>query len=94
MNFISFLEVKKKKMAVNTPIDTVDGDKHMIPVVSLLVQGSPACLDQVAFYVQNKMPVVVLRGSGGLADMVGYAYDELSDRSAFYINRCNPELGI
>jgi len=53
---------------------------QQIPAVSLLVQGSPACLDHVAFYVANKLPVVVLRGSGGLADILGYVLEELKDK--------------
>ncbi|WAQ99063.1 TMP2L-like protein, partial [Mya arenaria] len=54
---------------------------HFIPVVALLVQGSPSCLDHVMYYIQNKMPVVVLKGSGGIADMFGYIYEELQEKA-------------
>ena len=43
--------------------------KNKIPVVGLLVQGSPRSIDHVLFYVQNKMPIVVVKGSGGIADL-------------------------
>ena len=34
--------------------------KNNIPVVGLLVQGSPRSIDHVLFYVQNKMLVILL----------------------------------
>ena len=58
---------------------TVDTD-NFIPVVGLLVQGSPKNIDHVLFYIQNKMPVVILKGSGGLADMIGYVYEEILEK--------------
>ena len=54
--------------------------KNKIPVVGLLVQGSPRSIDHVLFYVQNKMPIVVVKGSGGIADVIAYAYEEILER--------------
>jgi len=68
--------VKKSRLEA----DGIQMFDQQIPAVSLLVQGSPACLDHVAFYVANKLPVVVLRGSGGLADILGYVLEELKDK--------------
>ena len=58
----------------------------MIPVVGLLVQGSPRDIEHVLYYLHNKMPLVVLKGSGGLADVIGFAYGELLER---YVLRFN-----
>ena len=54
--------------------------KNTIPVVGLLIQGSPRNIDHVLYYLHNKMPIVVLKGSGGLADVIGFAYEELLER--------------
>lgn len=51
-----------------------------LPVVGLLVQGSPRGVEHVLFYLRNGMPVVVLKGSGGVADLISYAYEELHER--------------
>ena len=54
--------------------------KKTVPVIGLFVQGSPPCIDNVLFYLNNKMPVVVLKGSGGTADLLAYAYEEMQER--------------
>ncbi|XP_060598129.1 transient receptor potential cation channel subfamily M member 6-like [Ruditapes philippinarum] len=54
---------------------------NFIPVVGLLVQGSPKNIDHVLFYIQNKMPVVILKGSGGLADMIGFVHEEIQEKA-------------
>lgn len=52
-----------------------------IPVIGLLVQGSPKNVEHVLFYLSNKMPVVLLKGSGGLADLLSYAFEETQERT-------------
>lgn len=54
--------------------------KKTVPVVGLLVQGSPRGVDHVLTYLNNKMPVVILKGSGGVADLLAYAFEELVER--------------
>ncbi|XP_052792596.1 transient receptor potential cation channel subfamily M member 2-like isoform X1 [Mya arenaria] len=62
------------------PLEQFDYENY-IPVVGLLVQGMPRNIDQVFFYIQNKMPVVVLKGSGGIADIIGYTFEELQEKA-------------
>ena len=54
--------------------------ENSIPVVGLLVQGSYRNIDHILYYLQNKMPIVVLKGSGGIADVITYAYEEMLER--------------
>ncbi|KAH3781584.1 hypothetical protein DPMN_159483 [Dreissena polymorpha] len=35
--------------------------KHAIPVLGLLVQGHPHNLDHVMYFLENKMPIVILK---------------------------------
>ena len=51
-----------------------------IPVVGLMVQGSPRGIDLVLFYLRNKMPVVIVKGSGGCADLLAYAFEESQEK--------------
>ncbi|XP_061163971.1 transient receptor potential cation channel subfamily M member 1-like [Saccostrea echinata] len=55
--------------------------KKMVPVVGLLVQGSPRGVEHVLTYLNDKMPVVILKGSGGVADLLAYAFEELVERT-------------
>ncbi|XP_052825070.1 transient receptor potential cation channel subfamily M member 2 [Octopus bimaculoides] len=65
-----------------------------VPVVGLLVQGGPKSIDHILFFLKNKMPVLVLKGIGGAADLVAYTYEELQERSDqdFTDNSLKPEL--
>ncbi|KAH3781577.1 transient receptor potential cation channel subfamily M member-like 2 isoform X2 [Dreissena polymorpha] len=70
--------------------------EHAIPVLGLLVQGHPHNLDHVMYFLENKMPIVILKDSGGLADVLGYAHDELHEKADldpdFEQNTLKPEL--
>jgi hypothetical protein len=52
----------------------------VVPVVGLLVQGSPRGVNHVLTYLNDKMPIVILKGSGGIADLLAYAFEELVER--------------
>lgn len=54
--------------------------KNVVPVVGLLVQGSPRGVNHVLTYLNDKMPIVILKGSGGIADLLAYAFEELVER--------------
>ncbi|XP_035207047.1 transient receptor potential cation channel subfamily M member-like 2 isoform X2 [Stegodyphus dumicola] len=69
-----------------------------IPVVALLIQGGYECARLILEHLKKHLPVVVVRGSGGLADLLAYAYYEISERprgiyDAEYVeNSLKPEL--
>ena len=52
-----------------------------IPVVSIVVQGGYDCARLVLDCLKRQMPVLVMKGSGGLADLLAYTYLELQQRS-------------
>nr|UPO70949.1 sTRP4 [Mesobuthus martensii] len=51
-----------------------------IPVVALLIQGGYNCARLVLDHLKKKLPVVVVRGSGGFADLLAFAYYEVEQR--------------
>lgn len=51
-----------------------------IPVVSIVVQGGYEAARLVLDHLKKYIPVVVLRGSGGLADLLAYAFTEMQQR--------------
>ncbi|RWS12646.1 protein ced-11-like protein [Dinothrombium tinctorium] len=52
-----------------------------IPVVSIVIQGGYDCARLVLDCLKRQFPVVILRGSGGIADIISYAYMEIRQRS-------------
>lgn len=66
-------------------ISESDGDNEIItatttPFVGLLVQGSPADIEHVCDLVKIKAPVVILKGTGGAADLFSFTIEEIKHR--------------
>ncbi|KAG8179377.1 hypothetical protein JTE90_012073 [Oedothorax gibbosus] len=60
--------------------DVCSLSSNEIPVVSLLIQGGYECARLILDHLKRQLPVVCVRGSGGLADLLAYAYYEVSER--------------
>ncbi|XP_071134130.1 transient receptor potential cation channel subfamily M member-like 2 [Mytilus edulis] len=72
--------------------EVVEPPPQTIPVVGLLIQGRPQKIDLVLFYLRHKMPVVVVKGTGGCANLLAYAIEETQDRSVAEVGHLSPEL--
>nr|XP_046916059.1 transient receptor potential cation channel subfamily M member 2-like [Dermatophagoides farinae] len=55
-------------------------NEKMIPVVCLVIQGDYHCAKLVLDNIRRRNPIIVLRGSGGFADLLSYAYIEMQHR--------------
>lgn len=51
-----------------------------VPLVALMIQGGPNEIQQIWQYLKNRTPVVVVKGSGLVADLFAYVYEEVSFR--------------
>ncbi|XP_076347471.1 transient receptor potential cation channel subfamily M member-like 2 isoform X4 [Tachypleus tridentatus] len=60
-----------------------------VPVIAVLVQGGYDCARIVMQHLKNQLPVMVVQGSGGLADLIAYSYLELKHRTQ---GRWEPEF--
>jgi hypothetical protein len=71
---------------------------YEIPVVSIVIQGGYDSSRLVLQQIKNKIPVVVFRGSGGLADLLAFVEYEIRERcldvwdSEFVESYVKPEL--
>ncbi|XP_023240584.1 protein ced-11-like, partial [Centruroides sculpturatus] len=80
----------------NDDIETLSSNE--IPVVALLIQGGYNCARLVLDHLKKQLPVVVLYGSGGLADLIAHAYYEIQYRlqgcwdAEFVENSLKPDL--
>lgn len=63
-----------------------------IPVISILIQGGYDCARLVLDHLKRRNPVVVLRGSGGLADLLAFAYLEMQQRCRDLVNAWDAEF--
>ena len=52
-----------------------------MPVVSIVVEGDRETIKLVLDLIKRQIPVVVLRGSGGIADLIAFAFLEITQRS-------------
>ncbi|CAG2164303.1 unnamed protein product [Oppiella nova] len=76
------LKAKQKLMDGQTDDDKdlVSIERNEIPVVSIVIKGGYNSSRLVLQQIKNSLPVVVLRGSGGLADLLAFVDNEIRDR--------------
>ncbi|KAJ6217132.1 hypothetical protein RDWZM_008289 [Blomia tropicalis] len=55
-------------------------DTTIVPVVCLVIQGGYECAKMVLDNLRRRNPVIVLRGTGGFADLLSYAFLEMQQR--------------
>ncbi|RWS01510.1 protein ced-11-like protein [Dinothrombium tinctorium] len=56
-------------------------ESSKIPLIAVLVQGDADSANVVLHYLQKQLPVVVLYGSGGFADLLATAYLEIENKT-------------
>ncbi|CAG2164306.1 unnamed protein product [Oppiella nova] len=96
------LKAKQKLMDGQTDDDKdlVSIERNEIPVVSIVIKGGYNSSRLVLQQIKNSLPVVVLRGSGGLADLLAFVDNEIRDRcmnvwnADFVETYLKPELTI
>ncbi|XP_065285092.1 transient receptor potential cation channel subfamily M member 5-like isoform X2 [Dermacentor albipictus] len=53
-----------------------------IPLIALVCQGGTGCNKMVLEHLKKQLPVLVIQGSGGVADLLALAYNEIDRRGA------------
>lgn len=48
------------------------------PMVCTLVRGTPGTIELLYNKIKQEIPCVILKGSGSAADIVAFAYEEIS----------------
>lgn len=50
--------------------------KSPIPIVCILIHGDSHSVHYILDHLKQHLPVLIIRGSGGLADVIAHAYYE------------------
>ena len=53
---------------------------RQIPIVSLAIRGDLNSIDAIEYKIKKEIPVVVLKGSGGAAEIIAFAFEEISEK--------------
>jgi len=48
------------------------------PMVCTLVRGTPGTIELLYQKIQQEVPAVILKGTGSAADIIAFAYEEIS----------------
>lgn len=51
-----------------------------IPVIALMIGGGNKSTLMVLEHLKKQIPVVVVKGSGGAADLLAFAYEEIKEQ--------------
>ncbi|XP_055345024.1 transient receptor potential cation channel subfamily M member 2-like [Paramacrobiotus metropolitanus] len=68
---------------------------QQIPVVAVLVQGGPVELDHVLTYLKNNVPVIIIKGTGFIADILAATFEDYHyehGRNILELNFLRPEV--
>ncbi|XP_055336470.1 transient receptor potential cation channel subfamily M member 3-like [Paramacrobiotus metropolitanus] len=78
----------------STVMEYYDPVTYSIPLICILIQGGPAEIDQVLYYLNDNIPVMVIKGTGLMADLLAFAYEEIMERGGIDIemNHLKPEI--
>ncbi|XP_014670278.1 PREDICTED: transient receptor potential cation channel subfamily M member 3-like [Priapulus caudatus] len=52
-----------------------------VPVIGIVMQGDAAVVDLALVHLKMQLPVIVMKGTGMLADLLAFAFTELTERS-------------
>ncbi|KAG0427100.1 hypothetical protein HPB47_025774, partial [Ixodes persulcatus] len=69
-----------------------------IPLIAVVCQGGTGCNKMVLEHIKKQLPILVIQGSGGVADLLALAYNEIDRRGVtlwdpeFIENVLKPEL--
>ena len=60
-------------------------DNRQVPMVCLMIRGDLRNIVEIEAKVSKEIPVVVLKGSGGAADIISFAFEEITEKLVFKI---------
>jgi hypothetical protein len=47
-------------------------------MVCLAIRGDLNSIDSIDFKIRKEIPVVIIKGLGGVADIIAFAYDQIN----------------
>ena len=50
-----------------------------VPMVCLVIRGDLKSIDTIEYKINKQIPVIILKGSGAVADIISFAYDETTE---------------
>ena len=76
----SYFYLADKTLSEITLSEIMETAYLKIPMVSLIICGDLSSIDTIEYKINKEIPVVVLKGSGGAADVIGFAFDEINKK--------------
>ena len=77
LNFVELMRTCENFKTEESKID-LSIIKSETPVIVLLLQGKVTQIDFILGHIKLGLPLIVFEGSGGLADLISYAYHQLT----------------
>lgn len=69
-------------------------ENRQIPMVCLVIRGDLKSIDAIEYKIRKQIPVIILKGSGAVSDIISFAYEELSENKdpEYEDNFIKPEI--
>jgi hypothetical protein len=49
-------------------------------MVCLVIRGDLKCIDAIELKIKKEIPVIILKGSGAVADIISFCYEEWTEK--------------
>ncbi|GFR27034.1 transient receptor potential cation channel subfamily M member 2 [Trichonephila clavata] len=82
LNFANYLinNLAINKKRENFEAEEFSENRFESPVMIILFRGDVSQIDLILGYLKNELPVIIMDGSGGLSDLLAYAYNQVMSR--------------
>lgn len=55
-------------------------ENRQVPMVCLMIRGDLNSLSEIEYKIRKEIPVIVFKGSGGVADIISFAFEEMAEK--------------
>lgn len=55
-------------------------ETRQVPMVCLVIRGDLKSIDVVETKIRKEIPVIILKGSGAVSDIISFAYEEMNEK--------------
>ena len=55
-------------------------ENRQVPMVCLMIRGDLSSINAIESKIRKEIPVVILKGSGAAADIISFAYEEITEK--------------
>ncbi|GAV05896.1 hypothetical protein RvY_15956 [Ramazzottius varieornatus] len=70
----------ERRASVGSIVDLNETTHEQVPLIVVLIQGGEMALEMVCQYLKNSVPILILKGTGFMADILALSFEDYKER--------------